>query len=68
MWPKQFRDYPQDTPLVLYPVWPGRALIGCEMHELNGWGNTLHIPQGTSVPTGQPYKNQKESHYQEANE
>lgn len=44
MWPKVYRDYPVDKPLIKYPVEPGHGIIGCEMHELNGWGNTLHVP------------------------
>lgn len=46
MWPKAYKDYPEDKPLFHYPVEPGRGIIGCEMHELNGWGNTLHVPLG----------------------
>jgi hypothetical protein len=45
MWQKAYRDYPEDTPLVKYQVETGRDMIGCEMHEINGWGNTLHCPQ-----------------------
>jgi hypothetical protein len=42
MWQKEYRDYKKDQPLVKQRVEPGRGIIGCEMHELNGWGNTLH--------------------------
>ena len=43
MWPKFYRDYKVDKPLVKYQVRPGHGIVGCEMHDLNGWGNTLHI-------------------------
>lgn len=46
MWPKSYKDYREDEPLIKYQVEPSRGIIGCEMHELNGWGNTLHIPVG----------------------
>lgn len=42
MWFKQYRDYKTDKPLVKEKVEPGRGIIGCEMHDLNGWGNSLH--------------------------
>ncbi len=45
MWPKEYRDYPKDTPLVKERITTGKGLIGCEMHDLNGWGNSLHIPK-----------------------
>lgn len=44
MWPKAYRDYKTDEPLVKHQLQPGRGIIGCEMHDLNGWGDTLHIP------------------------
>ena len=44
MWPKSYKDYPPDKPLVKEKVEPSKGIIGCEMHDLNGWGNTLHIP------------------------
>lgn len=42
MWYKAYRDYPEDTPLIKEQVEPSHGIIGCEMHELNGWGTTLH--------------------------
>jgi hypothetical protein len=45
MWPKEYKDYPEDEPLIKYQVEPGKGIIGCEMHDLNGWGNTIHIPR-----------------------
>lgn len=45
MWPKEYRDYPPDSNMIHYPVQPGHGIIGCEMHELNGWGNEIHIPR-----------------------
>lgn len=44
MWSKAYRDYKQDQPLVKNQVAPGQGIIGCEMHDLNGWGGTLHQP------------------------
>lgn len=44
MWPKSYRDYKIDAPLIKQQVEPSHGIIGCEMHDLNGWGNTLHIP------------------------
>lgn len=44
MWHKEYRDYEVDKPLIKSQVSPGHGIIGCEMHDLNGWGNTIHIP------------------------
>lgn len=43
MWPKIYQDYPPDTPLKKERVEPGRGLVGCEMCELNGWGEAQHL-------------------------
>lgn len=43
MWPKAYRDYKVDKPLIKYQIEPSHGIIGCEMHEINGWGNTLHF-------------------------
>lgn len=42
MWFKHYRDYPIDRPLIKEQVESGKGIIGCEMHDLNGWGNALH--------------------------
>lgn len=42
MWFKEYRDYPIDRPLIKEQVEPGHGIIGCEMHDLNGWGTDLH--------------------------
>lgn len=42
MWPKEYKDYPVDSPLVKEQVEPGKGIIGCEMHDLNGYGLTKH--------------------------
>ena len=42
MWFKEYRDYPTDRPLIKEQVEPGEGIIGCEMHDLNGWGSELH--------------------------
>jgi hypothetical protein len=45
MWPKNFKDYPEDAPLKKEQVTPGNGIIGCEMHEQMGWGETHHEPK-----------------------
>lgn len=45
MWPKFYKDYPVDEPLIKNKVEPSHGIIGSEMHEINGWGNQLHIPK-----------------------
>lgn len=42
MWHREYRDYPLDSPLVHQSVEPNNGIVGCEMHEINGWGTTLH--------------------------
>lgn len=42
MWFKQYRDYPIDRPLIKERVEPGHGIIGCQMHEINGWGSNFH--------------------------
>lgn len=42
MWFKEYRDYPIDRPLIKEQVEPDKGIIGCEMHDLNGWGTQLH--------------------------
>jgi hypothetical protein len=42
MWPKRYKDYPVDEPLLKEKVEPGKGIIGCQMHELNGWGEAYH--------------------------
>ncbi len=43
MWFKEYNDYKTDKPLIKYQVEPGKGIIGCEMHDLNGWGSEYHI-------------------------
>jgi len=45
MWHKEYRDYKPDQPMVKQTVEPTHGIRGCEMHEINGWGNTLHHPK-----------------------
>lgn len=45
MWPKEYKDYPRDAPLVRERLEPGKGIIGCEMHDLNGWGEAHHRPK-----------------------
>lgn len=42
MWFRQYRDYPIDRSFKKEKVESGHGIIGCEMHELNGWGTNLH--------------------------
>ncbi len=45
MWDREYRDYKRDETLIKQPIESGKGLAGCEMHDLNGWGNTLHHPK-----------------------
>ena len=47
MWQKEYQDYKIDQPLIHQQIEPSKGLIGCEMHEPNGWGNTLHQQRKT---------------------
>lgn len=47
MWPKNYKDKPEDAPIKSNQVETGKGIIGCEMHEYNGWGITYHIPKET---------------------
>ena len=42
MWPVEYENYPCDEPLIGEQVEPGKEIIGCEMHEVNGYGLTDH--------------------------
>lgn len=46
MWFKRYKDYPIDAPLLQETVESGKGVIGCEMHDRNGWG----IEQHQTVP------------------
>lgn len=50
MWPKEYKDYPEDTTLVKEKVEPGKGIVGCEMHDLNGWGMTFHLAPKVKEP------------------
>lgn len=45
MWPKEYRDYPKDKPLKKMTVSASKGIIGAEMHEVNGWGESYHQPR-----------------------
>ena len=45
MWPKFYRDYKVDEPLIKNQVSSGRGITGCEMHDINGWGTNIHLPK-----------------------
>lgn len=42
MWWREYKDYKPDDPLIKERVESGKGLIGCEMHDLNGWGLSHH--------------------------
>jgi hypothetical protein len=44
MWQREYKDYKKDQPLIKQTVESGKGIIGCEMHEIFGWGNTLQKP------------------------
>lgn len=50
MWPKAYKDYKTDEPLIKNKVESSRGIIGYEGHEINGWGNFLHIPEKETRP------------------
>jgi hypothetical protein len=43
MWYTEYANCPPDFPLKKEQVAPGKGIIGCEMHEINGWGNHYHL-------------------------
>lgn len=44
MWHKEYRDYKPHDRLIKQQVATGKGLKGCEMHELNSWGEDYHHP------------------------
>lgn len=58
MWYRFFKDYPPDTPQIHEPVQPGDGIIGCEMHEINGWGDELYENLPKLPPSPYPTKPQ----------
>lgn len=52
MWEKEYKNYPTDTSLKKYKVEPSRGIVGCEMHDLEGWGYTLHVPPSKAKRKG----------------
>ena len=51
MWPKSYKDYKEDECLVKEKVYPGKGIIGSEMHDINGFGNTHHRPKKSKNPS-----------------
>ncbi len=43
MWFREYRDYKIDSSTKKEQLSSGRGIIGCEMHDLNGWGEEYHI-------------------------
>lgn len=60
MWPKNYKDYPKDASLKKEEVSSGKGIIGCEMHEVNGWGESYHIPKRKKSPVYQKQKGDDE--------
>lgn len=54
MWHRAYKDYPIDEQVIKYQVEPSHGIIGCEMHEIYGWGNSLHVPVGKFAKRVQP--------------
>lgn len=42
MWRNTYKDYRLDEEWLKEKVEPGKGIVGCEMHELNGWGDGIH--------------------------
>jgi hypothetical protein len=42
VWRSIYKDYKPDGKWIKEEVESGKGIIGCEMHELNGWGNNIH--------------------------
>lgn len=45
MWFREYRDYKIDDPLIKEQISPNHGMEGCEMHDLNGWGEEYHLPR-----------------------
>lgn len=43
MWYTDYSSCPPDSPLKNEKVSPGKGIVGCEMHEINGWGSQYHL-------------------------
>jgi hypothetical protein len=61
MWPKAYKDYQRDMPLIKNQVSPGQGIVGCEMHDINGWGNSWQ-GQIPSSSKDQPVQLNAEKH------
>jgi hypothetical protein len=42
MWRNTYRDVKEDEPNIKARVETGKSIRGCEMHDLHGYGLTLH--------------------------
>lgn len=45
MWWKEYADYRYDKPMKRETVETGKGIIGCEMHDVHGYGTTDHKSQ-----------------------
>ena len=45
MWWKENKDYRYDKPLKRHTVETGKGIVGCEMNDIHGYGNTMHRSQ-----------------------
>lgn len=67
MWDYIYKKRPKDNPLRSQSVESGKGIVGCEMKELNGWGEVhQHRKEGCGILRAlfaflfrQPYKNKE---------
>jgi hypothetical protein len=45
MWHNTYKDHEEDGPFSRQKVRTGKGIIGCEMHEIQGWGHAFHRPR-----------------------
>jgi hypothetical protein len=42
MWPKEYEDYQEDDPLKKERLETGKGIVGVEMNDSFGWGESFH--------------------------
>lgn len=45
MWRTKYKDYPKDSSWKKERRETGKGIVGCEMNELYGWGESHHISE-----------------------
>lgn len=43
MWYREYENKKNDESLIQVKVETGKGIVGCEMHDLAGWGQTHHV-------------------------